>query len=379
MENKFFKEMGGILGFGCMRLPMKENEIDYDEFSKMIKKFLDSGFNYFDTAHDYHNGLSEKAIKACLSSKYDRNKFLLTDKLTEPYFKKKEDIRPFFESQLKICGVDYFDFYLMHAQDNNNYKHFKKCEAYETAYKFKEEGLIKHFGISFHDKAEVLDMILKEHPEIEVVQLQINYVDWEDATVEGKKVYEVCEKYNKPVIVMEPVKGGNLVKLPEKADNIFKELKNGSNASFALRFVGSHKNIAMVLSGMSNMEQMNDNINTMVDFKPLNEVEFEAIDKVCNIFKDLNLIPCTACRYCVTENECPKKIRIPDMFSALNAHEAFHDWNTAYYYENVLINDGHGKASDCIKCGNCEKVCPQHLNIRDLLVKVKEAFEKSKK
>ena len=376
MENKFFKEINGIFGFGCMRLPMIGDKINYDEFSKMIKTFLDSGLNYFDTAHGYHNGLSEIAIKECLTSKYDRNKFLLTNKLTEPYFKKEEDIRPFFESQLKACGVGYFDFYLMHAQDKTNYEHFKKCEAYETVYKFKAEGLIKHFGISFHDKAEVLDMILKEHKEVEVVQIQLNYVDWDDATVESKKVYEVCEKYNKPVIVTEPVKGGSLVNLPSDADKIFRDLNGGSNASYALRFAGSHKNIAMVLSGMSNMEQMNDNLSSMADFKELNKTELEAIDKVCKIFKNLNLIPCTSCHYCVEENECPKKIRIPDMFSALNAYETFHNWNTEYYYNSVLTNDGHGKASDCIKCGKCEKVCPQHLKIRELLVKVKETFEK---
>lgn len=376
MENKYFKEIKGIFGFGCMRLPMKGNEIDYEEFSKMIKAFLDSGLNYFDTAHPYHNGKSEIAIRECLTSKYDRSKYLLTNKLTEPYFNKKDDIRPFFESQLKACGVDYFDIYLMHAQNINNYQKFKRCEAYEIAYKFKEEGLIKHFGISFHDKAEVLDTILNEHPEIEVVQIQLNYADWEDASVESKKVYDICIKHNKPMIIMEPVKGGSLVNLPSDADKIFRDLNGGSNASYALRFAASNEKVAMVLSGMSNMSQMNDNLSSMVDFKPLNDKEIEAIEKVCKIFKKLNLIPCTSCHYCVEENECPKKIRIPDMFSALNSHEAFHNWNTSFYYENVLTTDGHGKASDCIKCGKCEKVCPQHLNIRDLLVKVSDTFEK---
>lgn len=375
-KNKFFPEINGNFGFGCMRLPMNGEKVDYDAFSKMIDVFIDAGFNYFDTAHGYIGGQSETAIADCLSKRYSRDKFLLTNKLTDPYFEKQEDIRPFFENQLKWCNVDYFDFYLMHAQDRNNYEKFKRCKAYETAYKLKEEGLIKHLGISFHDKAEVLDRILSEHPEVEVVQIQFNYVDYDDASVESKKVYEVCEKHNKPVLVMEPVKGGSLVNLPEKADQILRDLKGGSNASYAIRFAASFKNMAVVLSGMSDMEQMEDNISAMKDFKPLDEQEMKAIQEVCEIFKGLNLIPCTSCRYCIEENECPKGIRIPDMFSSLNAHEAFHNWNTEYYYSNVLIGDGHGKASDCIKCGKCEKVCPQHLDIRNLLAKVAATFDK---
>ena len=367
-ESKFFPEIHGNFGFGCMRLPMKGGEVDYDEFSRMADAFTDAGFNYFDTAHGYLGGKSETAIRDCVAKHYPREKFLLTDKLTDPYFKKQEDIRPFFEEQLQWCGVDYFDFYLMHAQDKNNYEKFKRCKAYETAYQFKREGLIRHFGISFHDKADVLDRILTEHPEIEIVQIQFNYVDYEDASVESRKVYETCEKHGKPVIVMEPVKGGSLVKLPEQADAILHGLNGGSNASYALRFAASFPNMAMV-------EQMTDNLSAMKDFKTLDEKEMEAVKEVCGIFKSLNLIPCTSCRYCVEENECPKGIRIPDMFSSMNAHEAFHNWNTGYYYENIIIGGGHGKASDCIRCGKCEKVCPQHLPIRELLRNVAKTFE----
>lgn len=375
-QNKWFPEVNGNFAFGCMRLPMNGDKVDYDEFKKMADAFIDAGFNYFDTAHGYIGGQSETSIRDCVSSRYDRSQFLLTNKLTDPYFKKQEDIRPFFENQLKWCGVDYFDFYLMHAQDRNNYEKFKKCKAYETAYELKKEGLIKHLGISFHDKAEVLDMILSEHPEVEVVQIQFNYLDYEDASVEARKVYEVCEKYNKPVLVMEPVKGGSLVNLPEDADKILRDLNGGSNASYAIRFAASFPNIAVVLSGMSDMKQMNDNLSYMTDFQPLSEVELEAVTKVCNIFRNLNLVPCTSCKYCIEENECPKGIRIPDMFAALNAHEAFHNWNTNYYYDSVVTGGSRGKASDCIKCGKCEKVCPQHLQIRELLVKVAETFEK---
>ena len=375
IENRFFPEIHGNFGFGCMRLPMKNGEVDHELFCRMADTFIDAGFNYFDTAHGYSGGKSEIAIRECVAKRYPREKFLLTNKLTTPYFNKQENIRPFFEQQLKWCGVNYFDFYLMHAQDKNNYQKYKRCKAYETCYALKEEGLIRHFGISFHDKADVLDMILTEHPEIEIVQIQFNYVDYEDASVESRKVYEICEKHGKPVIVMEPVKGGSLVNLPADADKILRDLNGGSNASYAIRFAASLPNMAMVLSGMSDMAQMQDNVGAMKDFKPLDETEMAAVQKVCDIFRSLNLIPCTSCRYCIEENECPKGIRIPDLFSALNAHEAFHNWNTGYYYNNIITGGGHGKASDCIKCGKCEKVCPQHLQIRELLKQVTKTFE----
>ena len=375
IQNPFFPEVHGNFGFGCMRLPTNGGRIEREQFARMADAFLEAGFNYFDTAHGYHDGDSELAIRECITSRHPRESFVLTNKLTDPYFETQSDIRPFFEKQLRWCGVDYFDFYLMHAQDKNNYEKFKRCEAYETAYRLKEEGLIRHFGISFHDKAVVLDRILTEHPELDAVQIQFNYADYEDASVESRKVYETCERHGKPVIVMEPVKGGSLVNLPGEADAVLRGLNGGSNASYALRFAAGFPNMAVVLSGMSDMAQMEDNIASMRDFRPLDDAEREAVDRVCAVLRSGHLIPCTACRYCVEENHCPKGILIPDQFAALNAHDAFHNWNSLYYYENVLTSGGHGKASDCVQCGMCEKVCPQHLPIRELLTQVAARFD----
>ena len=374
--NRFFPEIKGNFGFGCGRLPHSGNNVVYEIFSKMVDAFLVAG--YFDTAHGYLCGASEKAIGDCVSARYDRNEFVLTDKLSDPYFDRQEDIQPFFDKQLNWCKVDYFDFYMMHAQDRNIYQKFKRCRAYETAARLKAEGKIHHLGISFHDKADALETILSEHPEVEVVQIQFNYADYDSQSVESRKVYEVCEKHGKPVLVMEPIKGGSLVNLPHEADKVFRRLKAGSNASYALRYAASFPQIAVVLSGMNNMEQMEDNIRTMKDFRPLNDREMDAVRKVNEIFVSMNLIPCTGCRYCIEESSCPMSICIPDLFSAANQYKTFRNRNIDYYYHNILTGSGYGKASECVKCGKCERVCPQHLPIRQLLSEVANTFEMGK-
>ena len=360
-------------GFGCMRLPMNGDQVDIAETTRMVDEFLAQGFNYFDTAHGYIGGKSELALKECLTSRYPREAYSLTDKLTDSYFKTETDIRPFFESQLEACGVDYFDFYLMHAQNADNFKKFKACRAYETAFALKAEGRIRHVGLSFHDRAEVLDHILTEYPQIEVVQIQFNYLDYDDIAVQSRKCYEVCRKHGKPVLVMEPVKGGSLVNLPEEAKKVLDDLHGGSPASYAIRFAAGFPGMMMVLSGMSDLEQMKDNLSYMRDFKPLNETELAAVNKVQEIFHKMNMIPCTACRYCV--EGCPKQISIPDLFAIMNIKQLHHDWNADYYYEEVHTAPGR-RASDCLKCGKCEKICPQHLPIRKLLEEIAKEFDK---
>ena len=354
-----FASLDKNFGFGFMRLPMIGEEVDIAQTNQMVDAFLEAGFCYFDTAHGYINGKSELAIKECLAARYPRERFVLTNKLSFNYFEKGEDIRPLFRQQLEACGVEYFDFYLMHALSAARMPHYRQTRAFEIAGELKKEGKIRHIGISFHDNAQVLDDILSEFPQIEAVQLQFNYVDYEDDKVQSRKCYDVCCKHGKPVIVMEPVKGGSLVNLPQSAQKVLDRLDGGSNASYAIRFAASFENVHMVLSGMSTLEQMEDNISFMKDFQPLNEAEQEALNTVCAIFRNREQIPCTNCRYCT--EVCPQEIPIPKLFAAWNAKKQ----------EQGYSCDGT-RAAECIRCGKCEDICPQNLKIRELLVAAAE-------
>ena len=360
--NQFFPEIKKNFGFGCMRFPMAGDKVDIPAVQEMVDVFLAAGFNYFDTARPYHGGESEAILKEVLTSRYPRESYLLTNKLSPTCFETEEEILPFFRSQLEKCGVEYFDFYLFHANSAQRHEKFTQTRAYEIVKELKAQGKVRHIGTSFHDSAEVLDQILTQVPEIEVVQLQFNYVDYDDPNVQARECYEVCRKHGKPVLVMEPVKGGSLVNLPPRA----MELLEGSPASYALRYAAGFENIVMVLSGMSSKEQVKDNIRTMGDFKPLNRKELGIVGKVKTLYQAQHKIPCTACRYCV--DGCPAGIDIPGIFACMNDKRAEKEGAEEAYaaFEN--------KADACLDCGRCERECPQHLHIRELLKEVQEAF-----
>lgn len=365
------------LGFGCMRLPMiggPEGQVDQLQFNRMVDKYMEAGFCYFDTAHVYLGGQSETALREGLVKRYDRDKFFLVDKLSGSQFASEREIRPFLDKQLEACGVDYFDLYLMHSQSKEVYEKFLSCNAYETVRQLKREGKIRHWGISFHDKPAVLERILTDWPDIEVVQIQLNYLDYDDPGIEAGNVYRVCERFEKPVLVMEPVRGGALSDLPLEGKQVLEALGGGSAASYALRYAAGFPNVRMVLSGMSDEAQMADNLGTFMDLRPLDERERKAIEQVRQIIRASNTISCTACRYCTAG--CPKEIAIPDLFSCYNTMVKYQDWGSSFYYETYT--QGRGKASDCICCGKCEKICPQHLPIRQLLSDVANTFEKEK-
>ena len=360
--NTYFPEIQKNFGFGMMRLPMAGEEVDIPQTSAMVDAFLASGFNYFDTAHPYIRGKSELAIRQCLTSRYPRQQYLLANKLSGSCFEKEEDIEPFFQSQLEACGVDYFDFYLLHAVSEKQDAHFTKTNAYEAAKKLKEQGRVRHLGFSFHDSADFLDRYLSAHPEMEFVQIQFNYADYEDPRVESRKCYEVCRKHGKPVLIMEPVKGGSLVNLPQEA----LELMAQSPASYAIRYAAGFEGVVMVLSGMSDMAQMEDNLAAMTEFKPLDTKEQQMIDQVRTLYQAQHRIPCTACRYCT--DGCPASVPIPEAFALLNQKRA----GEGQPDEDYAALSVHADA--CVECGKCEGECPQHLHIRRLLKEVTKAF-----
>jgi len=353
--NPHFPEIKKNFGFGMMRLPMTGEEVDMETTCRMVDAFLAAGFNYFDTAHPYIQGKSEEAVKQCLTDRYPRESYVLANKLSGG-FEKEEEIRPLIDLMLQKCGVEYFDFFLMHAMSATRFEKYRDAHAYEIALEAKAAGKLRHVGMSFHDTAEVLDRILTAWPEIEFVQLQFNYLDYEDPKVQSRLCYEVCEKHGKPVMVMEPVRGGALVNLPQEALEL---LPGGSPASYALRFAAGFPRIAMVLSGMSDEAQMADNLATMGNFKPLTEQEQQTLVKVRTMYQAQHKVPCTGCAYCV--EGCPAGVPIPDIFSLLNRKLTNEDFDEEAYAAFAV------KADACVGCGACEAVCPQKLEIRQLL------------
>ncbi len=371
MPNKKIKP----LGFGFMRLPVTDgkNKIDFQKVSQLVDAFLKNGFSYFDTAWPYHNGLSEVAIKTCLTDRYNRDKFLLADKIAPCFAENRHDLEVLFRKQLIKCGVDYFDVYLLHNLGGSFYRLAENQDAFSFLKEKKEKGYAKKIGFSYHDTPELLERILEKHTEIDVVQLQINYLDWDNPAIQSGVCYQVARKYHKEIIVMEPIKGGGLAHLPLEAKNVFDHIGNYSPASYALRFAANLPGVRMVLSGMNSIEQVYDNMATMEKLVPLTKKEFAAIDKVKEILKSHTTIPCTACGYCISG--CPQHIAIPMLFSIYNQKLLFGDNNfpEMHYSRNTKEREC-GTASDCIGCGKCEFVCPQHLKIRNFLKLIAGVF-----
>lgn len=359
------------LGFGLMRLPHKGLGIDLEQTKKMVDLFLDAGFTYFDTAYVYVG--SEEAIRKALVERYARDSFTLATKLYAAIVPTEKLARREFETSLSRTGAGYFDYYLLHSLMENNYKKYEKLHLWDFVNEQKQKGLIRHIGFSFHGGPKLLDQLLTEHPEVEFVQLQINYADWENPSVTSRANYEVARKHGKLITVMEPVKGGTLANPPQEVQKLMKAYNpEASFASWAIRFVASLDGILTVLSGMSNVAQMENNLSYMKDFQPLNAEEQQIIQQAQRIIGHSATIPCTACHYCT--GGCPKQIPIPEIFSAMNLKVGNGQTAQALEQYNKVATPGH-RASDCIRCGQCENVCPQHLKIRDLLSQCSQALE----
>ena len=368
------------LGFGLMRLPLVNAEdqksIDMDMLREMVDLFLSEGFTYFDTAYMYHEYRSEIAVREALVSRHKRESFTLASKLPIVYLKEEADNEKYFNEQMEKCGVDFFDYYMLHDINRLSYEKAERFNSFSFIQQMKKEGKIRRAGISYHDDAELLYQILTAHPELDFVQLQVNYLDWNHPAIQSRKCCETAAAHGKPIIVMEPVKGGTLADLPEEAEALLRSYApDASAASWAIRFAASQKNVEMVLSGMSCTEQLRDNLQYMREFQPMEEEEYALLEKVVEMINESVSIPSTGCRYCV--EGCPVSIPIPEYFALYNAEQqalnkGFSTQRT--YYDNLIHT--YSRASECIGCGSCEAACPQHLKVAQYMKSVAEAFER---
>ncbi|MBP5465641.1 MAG: aldo/keto reductase [Treponema sp.] len=365
------------LGFGLMRLPEKDGAIDLARVNDMVDRYMKAGMNYCDTAYVYQGGKSEVAARECLVKRYPRESFMLATKLPAWEIKKEADIERIFREQQERAGVDYFDFYLLHSiEDGSNYDVYEKYDCFSWGLKAKEQGRIRHIGFSFHGTPELLEKVLDKHPEMDFVQIQLNYLDRTNPVVHSQKLYDILHERNIPIIVMEPVRGGMLANMAPEIEAKFKARQpDKSVASWALRYVASLPGVMTTLSGMSTEEQMDDNIRTFTDFEPIADDEMKIIDEVTDAILSIPQIGCTACRYCT--DGCPAHISIPDVFRTINTLRRYpDDWRAKNFYSGVVSRGG--KAADCVECGQCEGVCPQHLPIIKLLKEAAEILDADK-
>ncbi|MBR3196525.1 MAG: aldo/keto reductase [Clostridia bacterium] len=370
------------LGFGLMRLPLfdpdDDTTIDVEQVKKMTDLFLERGFTYFDTAYMYHTFRSESIVREVLTDRHPRESFTVATKMPTMMLTKEADVERIFNEQKEKTGLSYFDYYLMHDMNVANYELAKKYGAIEFARKKQAEGEILHLGFSCHDNPEFLDRVLTENPFFEFVQLQINYLDWDSAGIQSRRCYEVCVKHGKKVIVMEGIKGGTLASVPENVMELMQGMHpDWAPASWALRFAATHENVMTVLSGMSALEQMDDNTAFMKDAAPLNEEELALLDRCASLIRQTIAVPCTGCRYCVEANHCPMGIPIPNYFALYNTEKMRkrEDFSPEKEYYANWVKQDYGRASACISCRGCERVCPQHIHISERLKEVAQTLE----